>query len=260
MPTTPAGIASHSPCWPLSRLYSYYAASAAWFFGCCYNGAKHRNIYGHSAVFEKSLAMKRILLTAALIALTLPSALFGQFVVTLDPATARLTYFPPSFGPGIPGGVPNEYELHFGMQGMFTLDELPGNQGDITQADLVLLGNDAAFQGNAAGRAQVQETARQILLNTMFTAEHGPPLDRTVFRGDVSGPDLVIEFFRNTLVRIEGGPDTRAADGPGYQYTYPIPEPSAVALLLAGCACAVVSRAKKRISVFAPQRPRDRIG
>jgi PEP-CTERM motif len=190
--------------------------------------------------------MHHRLILATIISLALPSTVFAQFVVSLDPATARFTYFPPSFGPGIPGGVPNEYELHFGMQGMFTMEELPNNQGDITQADLVLLGNDAAFQSDPAGRAQVQETARQILLNTVFTAEHGPPLDRTVFRGDVSGPDLVIEFFRSTLVRMEGGPDIRPVDGPGYQYTYPIPEPSTVALLLAGCVFAMVWRLKSR--------------
>jgi hypothetical protein len=183
---------------------------------------------------------------AVLVALMLPSALFAQFTVSLDPATARFTYFPPSFGPGIPGGVPNQYELHFGMQGMFTMEELPGNQGDITQADFVLLGNDAAFQGNPTERALVEQTARQILLNTMFTAEHGPPKDRTVFRGDVSGPDLVIEFFRSTLVRMEGGPDIRPVDGPAYQYTYPIPEPGTLALLLAGCACAALWRVRRR--------------
>jgi len=193
--------------------------------------------------------MKHIFLIAALLVITSPSWLFAQFVVSLDPATARFIYFPPSFGPGIPGGVPSEYELHFGMQGMFTLEQLPNNQGDITETDIVLLGNEAAFQGNPAGRAQIQETARQILLNTLFTAERGPPLDRTVFRGDVSGPDLVLEFFRQSLVSMHGGPDLRPVDGAGYQYAYPVPEPSAMALLLAGGTFAAAWRIRRHKSV-----------
>jgi hypothetical protein len=187
--------------------------------------------------------MKHTFLFAALLALAVPSPLFAQYVVTLDPATARFTYFPSAEGPGVPGGVPNAYMLHFGMQGMFTLDE-QANQGDITQADFTLVGNEAAFQGNPANRAFIEESARQILLSAMFTAEHGPPLDRTVFRAQFPGigQDLVLEFFRQTLVSMDGGPELTMVDGPGYRYTYPVPEPATVVLILAASALCVVSR------------------
>jgi len=183
--------------------------------------------------------MKRDCLIAAVISLAISSPSYAQFTVPLDPATARFTYFPSPEGPGVPGGVPDPFELHFGMQGMFTLEELP-NQGDITQADFILLGNEAAFQNDPARRAQLEETARQILLTAMFSVEHGPPMDRTVFRADFNdfGPDLVLEFFRQTLVRMEGGPDQRPVDGQGFQYSYPIPEPATVVLILAACTCA----------------------
>ena len=175
--------------------------------------------------------MTRYCLIAAVLCLAVPTGSQAQFTVPLDPATARFTYFPSFEGPGVPGGVPNAYELHFGMQGMLMAEEQADSLGRITQADFVLLGNEAAFATNPQGRAQLEETSRQILLTAEFAVEHGPPLDRTVFRADVDGPDLVLEFFRQQLVRMDGGPDQRPVDGNGYQYTYPVPEPSAVALL-----------------------------
>ena len=65
--------------------------------------------------------MTRYCLIAALVWFARPSALFAQFSVGLDPATARFTYFPSGEGPGVPGGVPSAYELHFGMQGLLTI-------------------------------------------------------------------------------------------------------------------------------------------
>ena len=128
------------------------------------------------------------------------------------------------------------------MQGSFTLEELPTGHGDITAADFVLVGNEAAFQGDPADRASVEENARQILLTAMFDIERGPPLDRTVFRAEFEGlgNDLVLEFFRQTLVSMDGGPELTAVDGPGYRYTYPVPEPTTVLLLGAACACGVM--------------------
>jgi hypothetical protein len=182
--------------------------------------------------------MKRHCLIAAVISLAISHSLFAQYIVTLDPATARFTYFPSGEGPGVPGGVPSAYELHFGMQGMFTIEEQPNDQGDITQAAFVLLGNEAAFQNNPQRRAQLEETSRQILLTAMFDVERGPPMDRTVFRSGDDGPDLVLEFFRQTLVRMDGGPDQRPVDGEGFLYSYPIPEPGTLLLVLVGGSCA----------------------
>jgi hypothetical protein len=188
--------------------------------------------------------MKRNCLILALFLIAIPSSAFAQTSVTLDPATARFTYFPSPEGPGIPGGVPNPFELHFGMQGTFVIEELPNNAGDITQANLILVGNDAAFQNDPARRAKIEESARRILLDAMFSVERGPPLDRTAFRAAFPpfGRDLTLEFFRQTLQQMDGGPDTRAVDGDGVLYTYPIPEPATIVLLLALCACSGIWR------------------
>ena len=190
--------------------------------------------------------MKRYCLIAALVCFAHPSLLLAQFTVALDPATARFTYFPSGEGPGVPGGVPSAYELHFGMQGMLTAEEQTDDRGRVTQADFVLLGNEAAFAGNPQRRAQLEETSRQILLTAIFTVQHGPPLDRTEFRADVDGPDLVLEFFRQQLVRMDGGPDQRPVDGEGFRYSYSVPEPAAPLLLLGGCACVVLRRDARR--------------
>ena len=195
--------------------------------------------------------MTRYCLIAALIWFARPTALFAQFTVGFDPATARFTYFPSGKGPGVPGGVPNAYELHFGMQGMLTIEEQTDDRGKVTQADFVLLGNETAFQSNPQRRAQLEETSRQILLTAVFTVEHGPPLDRTVFRADVAGPDLVLEFFRQQLVRMDGGPDLRPVDGEGFRYSYPVPEPAAPFSLLAACAFAALRPVVRRIRVHA---------
>jgi hypothetical protein len=201
--------------------------------------------------------MKRHLLPAALIAVVhwaLPSALFAQYEVVLDPATARLIYLASSEGPGIPGGLPNPYMLHFGMDGMLRIDEQQGNTGKVTLADFVLVGNEAAFQNDPQKRARIEDTSRQILLTAMFTVERGPPLDRTLFRADVAGPDLEIEFFRQTLVRMAGGPDLRLTDGDGFQYVYPVPEPGALAFIVAACCCGgawwLKSRSRGRNRVY----------
>ena len=188
--------------------------------------------------------MMRNCLISALFLLAIPLSAFAQTSFALEPATARFTYFPSPEGPGIPGGVPDPFELHFGIQGTFVVEELPNDMGDITQANFILLGNELAFQNDPARRAAIEETARQILLSAMFSVERGPPLDRTVFRADFPGlgRDLTLEFFRQTLVRMDGGPDNRAADGIGVLYSYPIPEPAARALLLIACACGGIWR------------------
>jgi hypothetical protein len=150
----------------------------------------------------------------------------------------------------VPGGVPNPFELHFGMQGSFTLEELPNSQGDITAADFVLVGNEAAFQGRPDERAFLEDNARQILLTAMFSVERGPPLDRTVFRAEFEGlgSELVLEFFRQTMVSMDGGPELTAVDGPGYRYTYPVPEPTTLILLVATFACALIGRFNKAVT------------
>jgi hypothetical protein len=179
--------------------------------------------------------MKRQFLIAASIAVVhwaLPSALFAQYEVMLDPATTRFVYLPSGLGSGVPGGMPDPHMLHFGMDGMLTVEE-QGNTGKVTLADFVLVGNEAAFLNNPQERARIEETSKQVLLTAKFTVEHGPPLDRTLFRADVAGPDLELEFFRQTLVRMEGGPDLRLIDGEGFQYFYPVPEPGAMALAVA---------------------------
>ena len=184
--------------------------------------------------------MKRHLLIAAIIAsanCAIPSAVCAQFEVMLDPATARLIYLASSEGPGIPGGLPDPYVLHFGMDGMLAIEEQQGNTGKVTLADFVLVGNEAAFLNRPQDRAYIEENARQILLTAMFTVEHGPPLDRTLFSADVRGPDLELEFFRLTLVRMEGGPDLRLIDGDGFQYVYPVPEPGVLAVVMAVVCC-----------------------
>jgi hypothetical protein len=188
--------------------------------------------------------MTRYCLIAALVWIARPSAVFAQFTVELDPATARFTYFPSGQGPGVPSGVPGAYELHFGMRGMLRIEEQADDHGKVTLADFVLLGNELAFQNNPQRRAQLEETSRQILLTAVFDVEHGPPLDRTLFRADVAGPDLELEFFRQQLVRMDGGPDLRPVDGEGFRYSYPVPEPAASLLLFAACAYAGLRRTR----------------
>jgi hypothetical protein len=185
--------------------------------------------------------MKYLLLLFTVVSLAAPSLVSAQFTVNLDPATARFTFNPPSEGPGIPEGVPFPFELHFGMQGSLTIEELPNNQGDITQAAFTLVGNDALLQNDPQRWAGIEEYARFLLLESVFSVEHGPPLDRTVFRAqfdDFFGDDLVLEFFRDTLVRMEGGPDYRPSDGHAARYTFPIPEPGGFMTALAACSWA----------------------
>jgi hypothetical protein len=182
--------------------------------------------------------MKHVLLLTTLFCLAAPTLVSAQFTVNLDPTTARFTYFPPSEGPGIPQGVPHPFELHFGMQGTFTIEELPNNQGDITQAAFTLLGNEGLLQSDPQRWAGIEEYARFLLLESAFSVEHGPPLDRTVFRAqfdDFFGDDLVLQFFRDTLVRMDGGPDYRPSDGHAAHYAFPIPEPGGVVLAIAAC-------------------------
>ncbi len=83
----------------------------------------------------------------------------------------------------------------------------------------------------------------------MFTVEHGPPMDRTLFRADVTGPDLELEFFRQTLVRMDGGPDLTPVDGEGFRYVYPVPEPGAVTFVLAVFCCGGALWVKSRSQV-----------
>jgi hypothetical protein len=179
-----------------------------------------------------------------LIWIVLPSLSCAQTTVALDPASARFAYFAAAEGSGIPGGVPNNFRLHFGVQGTFTIQELAGDQGEATEADFVLVGNDAALQNKPQIRAEIEAFARSLLLDSMFSLQRGPPLDRTVFRAEFDGfgPDLEIEFFRQTLVRMEGGPEFRPVDGPGGQFAYPIPEPLTVTLILSAGFCAVLCR------------------
>jgi hypothetical protein len=181
--------------------------------------------------------MSRSRYLGTLIWLTTVSSLFAQIDVPLDPATAGFIYLPSAEGPGIPGGAPNPYELHFGLQGMFRIEHQPIDVAKITQANFVLVGNDAAFQNDPRARAEIELRARETLLSATFDIELGPPLDRTVYRALFEfGPNLEIEFFRQTLVHMDGGPDSAEIDGVGLRYVYPIPEPATVTLLVAACA------------------------
>jgi hypothetical protein len=83
-----------------------------------------KQIMGHTVNQRSGFSMKYQLLLTMLFCLAAPSFVAAQFTVNLDPATARFTYFPSTDGPGIPEGVPFPFELHFGMQGSFTIEEL----------------------------------------------------------------------------------------------------------------------------------------
>jgi hypothetical protein len=201
--------------------------------------------------FRREVIMRRLCLIAAVICLATPILSVAQLNLTLSADTARFVYFPPPRGSGVAGGVPSPFELHFGIQGSFVLTDLPGDQGDITQANFTLVGNETALANDPQLRADLETTAEQLLLSAPFTIERGPSLDRTVYRAPfVEGRELELEFFRQTLVRMEGGPDSRPVDGPAFQYQYPVAEPANLVLgLVGGASIGIIGMSRRRRSL-----------
>ncbi|HEX6962005.1 MAG TPA: PEP-CTERM sorting domain-containing protein [Lacipirellula sp.] len=151
-------------------------------------------------------------------------------------------YFPSPEGPGIPGGMPSDYQLDFGIGGTFVYElDTAGEPARLLNLDLVLTGNEA-IQPTAPPAARV--TADHV---EAYLASHAFVTD---FIGGLlhlessTHPDLKLTDSLNGHLLIAGGYDARPVDGDGLNFRFSaraIPEPATLALL-AAAALAIACR------------------
>jgi hypothetical protein len=153
-------------------------------------------------------------------------------------------YFPSPEGPGIPGGMPNAFQLDFGIGGTFLYEfDTAGPTARLLDLDLFLTGNEAIqaappFGGVTAGRVEIYLASHTFVTDFIGGLVH---LESSTH------PNLKLTDALNGNLLISGGYDARPVDGDGLHVQFSaqlVPEP-ATSSLLAVAAFGVI-RARKR--------------
>jgi len=151
--------------------------------------------------------------------------------------------YKPSPWVGIPGGVPSEYELDFGIGGTFTYElDTTAKTARLLNLNLVLTGNEAIqMQSPPPGLVNAANVERY--------------LDSKLFVEDFVGallhlkaeaiPGLKLTDSLNGNIAIVGGYDSTPVDGNGVYFQFSaqaIPEPTGMALVSAAAAALCIKR------------------
>jgi hypothetical protein len=187
------------------------------------------------------------LLLLLLAAAQTPAAV-TQTLYQINPG-GEYQYKPPSFGPGIPGGMPSNYELDFGISGTFVYEfDTAGPTARLMNLNLVLTGNEA-IQANPPGNQPVTaDRVEAYLASHTFVEDF---IGGLVHLESSTHPDLKLTDGLNGTLAINGGFDATPVDGPGMDFQFSavvVPEPGAPVLL----ATAALARQRGRSRPRAP--------
>ncbi len=144
-------------------------------------------------------------------------------------------YKPASLGPGIPGGMPSDYQLDFGIGGTFDY-QLETNIGvaptaKLLNLNLFLTGNEAI---QAAPPALVPVTADRVetyLAGHLFVEDF---IGGLLHLESSTVPGLKLTDSLSGNIAIDGGYDGTFVDGDAIQFQFgavAVPEPAAIPLL-----------------------------
>jgi hypothetical protein len=177
------------------------------------------------------------------------------FVLSAAPAAAVVTqetylinpgsqyqYLPPPEGPGIPGGMPNNYQLDFGIGGTFVYEfDTAGPTARLLNLNLFLTDNDAIQAAPPPFGGVTADRVETYLASHTFVTDF---IGGLVHLESSTHPNLKLTDALNGNLAIFGGYDNTPVDGDGLNFEFSarlIPEPAAISLL-AMAAFAVVRR------------------
>jgi hypothetical protein len=159
-------------------------------------------------------------------------------VVTQTPYQVNLggayQYLPSQFGPGIPGGVPNNYQLDFGIGGAFVYElDSAGPTARLLNLNLFLTGNEPIQAAPPVASPVTADRVETYLASHAFVEDF---IGGLLHLKSSIHPNLKLTDGLNGHIAIRGGYDNRPADGDGLQFEFSavaVPEPAGVALLAA---------------------------
>lgn len=171
------------------------------------------------------------------------------------PATAAVTQttyqidpggqyeYKPSPWVGIPGGVPSQYELDFGIGGTFTYElDTTAMTARLLNLNLTLTGNEAIqAQSPPPGLVNAANVARYLNSKLFVEDFIGGPLHLKA----EAIPGLKLTDSRNGNIALVGGYDSTPVDGNGVYFQFSaqaIPEPTGMALGAAAALFCIVRR------------------
>jgi hypothetical protein len=155
-------------------------------------------------------------------------------------------YLPSGFVP-IPGGMPSEYQLDFGIGGTFTYElDSVGPTARLLDLNLVLTGNETIQAAPPPVAPVTADRVEQYLASNTFVPD---TIGAFLYLKSSTYPNLKLTDTLSGGLFITGGFDGRFIDGAGLHFQFiasEIPEPSTIAL--AAAAALVLLRARRRIS------------
>jgi hypothetical protein len=177
------------------------------------------------------------------------------FVLSAAPAAAVVTqetylitpgsqyqYLPSPEGPGIPGGMPNNYQLDFGIGGTFVYEfDTAGPTARLLNLNLFLTGNEAIQAAPPTAAPVTADRVETYLASHTFVTDF---IGGLVHLESSTHPNLKLTDALNGNLLFIGGYDARPVDGDGLNFQLSarvIPEPAAISLL-AIAAIAIVGR------------------
>jgi hypothetical protein len=184
-------------------------------------------------------------ITAALILLALAAAptaaAVTQQLYQINPG-GDYQYFPSPEGPGIPGGMPSNFQLDFGIGGTFTYEfDTAGPTARLLDLNLFLTGNEAIQAAPPPfGRVTADRVETYLASHTFVTDFIGG----LIHLESSTHPNLKLTDLVNGNLAIFGGYDNRPVDGDGLDFQFSarvVPEPVNV-LLITTAALAMLRR------------------
>jgi hypothetical protein len=151
-------------------------------------------------------------------------------------------YFPSPEGPGIPGGMPDNFQLDFGIGGTFTYEfDTAGPTARLLNLNLFLIGNEAIQAAPPAAARVTADRVETYLASHTFVTDF---IGGLVHLESSTHPNLKLTDLVNGNLAIFGGYDNRPVDGDGLNFQFSaraVPEPASV-LLFTAAALAIMRR------------------
>lgn len=173
----------------------------------------------------------RVAAATAMLTLVARPAIAQTTSYNISPGS-EYTYLASPMGPGIPGGMPSDYVLDFGIAGTFDVQIEPGMMGQpatltILNANLLLTGNEA-IQANPPvfGEVTAARVANFLEARNFLNLPQG-----AIVFADETFPQLRVMLSNiGGDLSLFGGFDHTPADGTGLNFMLqatPVPEPAA---------------------------------
>ncbi|MBA3483590.1 MAG: hypothetical protein H0T51_17420 [Pirellulales bacterium] len=171
-------------------------------------------------------------IAGALVLLVLSAAPGGadvtQQIYQINPG-GDYQYFPSPEGPGIPGGMPNDFQLDFGIGGTFTYEfDTAGPTARLLDLNLFLTGNEAIQAAPPIGGRVTADRVEAYLASHTFVTDF---IGGLVHLESSTHSNLKLTDAVNGNLAIFGGYDARPVDGDGLNFQFSarvVPEPVSI--------------------------------